>query len=498
MNTLFEKALIGTILLALLGQQAFFVTLHPVFAFKKKFSHHVFRHASDAQKQNLPFNWNASAVEVSDQIPIHASTPRAPDLSVIITFPSTTDPLKQQAHANTAQMYKSRFPRVRAFLSQPVPPEALDFDLTVLDAPSTNAYGTPLFASLVLLVEAACPDAPLLAYANSDILFDTGLLDTLDALLDWGQPEFMAVGRRRNHDLRGALTIHDVARVPSELFTETGQDYFIFPRHLSANLSLLPPYVIGRRAYDNAINDWGYHQSILVDMTETVIALHQTTSDCNYAGHSDKNSDKEYNVELPGAQYDHLSTLFGQCVTARRDGRVVVLRRSDNKVVPSAVSPLLLTRRGQPVTMDSLPAPLLVTFGNEAYRTILANFLCNTANFPPMHAHTLIIVTDQSTVDYLGALDTDATIGLYTHLLQIGHEYGTPDYVRLMHLRGQILLTLLGSRAILWLEADAGYSGPYDGILAHMMVYTLLFIMVHILVYTPLRLMVYTMIYIMV
>jgi hypothetical protein len=333
MNTLFEKALIGTILLVLLGQQVFWVTLHPVFAYKKKNSHHVFRHASDAQKQNFTLNWNALAVEVQDQIQIHTSPPPAPDLCVIITFPATTDPLKQQAHANTAQMYKSLFPRVRAFLSQPVPPEALDFDLTVLDAPSTNAYGTPLFASLVLLVEAACPDAPLLAYANSDILFDTGLLDTLDALLDWGQPEFMAVGRRRNHDLRGALTIHDVARVPSELFTEVGQDYFIFPRHLSANLSLLPPYVIGRRAYDNAINDWAFHQSFLVDLTDTVVALHQTTGDGNFAGHSDKNRDSEYNAELQNAEYDHGSTLHAQYATVRRDGRIVVLRREVNTVV---------------------------------------------------------------------------------------------------------------------------------------------------------------------
>jgi hypothetical protein len=464
MNTLFQKALIGTILLALLGQQVFFVTLHPVFAFKKKNLHHMFRHPSDAQKQNLTFNWNASAVEVSDPPPIHASTPPAPDLCVIITFPATTDPLKQQAHANTARVYESLQPRVRVFLSKPVPPEARNLNLPVLDAPSTNVHGTPLFASLVLLLEAACPDAPLLAYANSDILFDTSLLDTLDALLAWDQPEFMALGRRRNHDLQGQLTIHDVARVPNELFTDSGQDYFIFPRHLSANLSLLPSYVIGRKGYDNAINDWGFHQSILVDLTDTVIALHQTTSDGNYAGHSDKNSDKEYNVELPGAQFDHFSTLLGQYATVRQAGRVVVLRRSDGVVVSPSISLLQLTRRGQPITLDSLPAPLLVTFGNEAYRTILANFLCNTAVFPPMHAHTLIIVTDQSTVEYLSALDTDATIGLYTHPLQTGHEYDTPDYLRLMLLRGQILLTLLGTRPILWIEADAEYSG---NLLAH-------------------------------
>jgi hypothetical protein len=266
--------------------------------------------------------------------------PTQADLCVVITFPSTTEPLKQQAHSNTANMYNALRPRVKAFLLQPVPQEAFAFNFSLLDASTTNAHGTPLFASLILLLEDACPDAPFLAYANADILFDMSLLDTLDALLSWKPPEFLAVGRRRNHDLRGALTIHDVANAPSDLFTDYGQDYFIFSRHLSANLSLLPPYVIGRRAYDNAINDWAFHRSILVDLSDTVVALHQTTSDGNFAGLSDKNPDKEYNVQLPDAVYDHGSTNFGQYATVRQDGQVVVLRRSDNTVVSRPHDPL--------------------------------------------------------------------------------------------------------------------------------------------------------------
>lgn len=381
------------------------------------------------------------------------------DLCVVITFPSTSEPLKQQAHFNTASIYEALRPRVKAFISQPVPLEALALNFSMLNAPSTNAHGTPVFSSLILLLEEACPDAPFLAYANSDILFDTSLLDTMDALLRWKQLEFIAVGRRRNHDLQGILTIHDVATAPSDLFTDLGQDYFIFPRQLSANLSLLPPYVIGRRAYDNAINDWAFHRSILVDLSDTVIALHQTTSDGNFAGHSDKNPDMEYNVQLSDAQYDHGSTTHGQYATVSKDGQVVVMRRSDNVVVSRSRDPFQLTRRGLPVTLDSLPAPLLVTFGNAAYREMLASFLCNTAFYPPMHAHMLVIVTDSSTVDYLTELDTDATIGLYKHPLQTGHDFNTPDYVRLMLLRGQILLTLLGDRTVLWLEADAEYFG---------------------------------------
>ena len=50
--------------------------------------------------------------------------------------------------------------------------------------------------------------------------------------------------------------------------------------------STLPPYVIGRRAYDNALVDWAFHNAVLVDATETIKAVHQTLADGNSAGHS--------------------------------------------------------------------------------------------------------------------------------------------------------------------------------------------------------------------
>lgn len=380
-----------------------------------------------------------------------------PDLCVVITFPESADPLKRLAHQNTASMYRSLRPRVRAFLAQPVPRDA-EWDLGILDAPASNEHGTPLFGSLLLRAKDACPDTPLIAYANSDILFDAGLVETVDALLAWDQPEFLAVGRRRNHELKGALATGDVSTAQSELFLEVAQDYFILSRRLVDQLSGLPPYVIGRRAYDNAINDWAFHQSILVDLTETVTALHQTTSDGNFAGHSEGNPDKEYNVLLPGAVYDHGSTMHAQYATVKRDGKVVVLRKSDSTVVSSQYR-LRLTRRGKPVELEELPSPLLVVFGNAAYKEMLANFLCNTFLFPPMHAHTLVIVTDQETMGYMEALDSDATIGLFQHPMQSGHDFDTQDYVKLMLLRGRLLLSLLGERVVLWMEADAEYSG---------------------------------------
>ena len=456
------------------------------------------------------------------------NTETRPDLCVVITFGATDDDLKKQAHRNTAAVYSSLRPRVHAFLAKPVPPEATaDWPWGIVEAPETNQHGTPVLLSLLERVRDACPDAPFVAYANSDILFDARLLRTLDALLAWNQPELLAVGRRSNHNLQGQLTIDDVTRVPSELFVAVAQDYFIVTRVLVERWRMLPPFVIGRRGYDNALVDWGFHHSVLIDLTETVTALHQTTSDGNYAGHSDRNADKEYNVQLPGAVWDHGSTGHAHYASTVLDGDIVVVRKADNSVIARASdylpniasaepshssasetvlpvpattapppqqpldlqltsrgrsvgvealsSPLLfvtpapppqqpldlqLTSRGRSVGVEALSSPLLfVTFGNAAYREILASFLCNLALFPPMHAHTLVIVTDQATVDYLTALDTDVIIGLYPNPVQAGHDYNTPDYVRLMLLRGRLLLQLLGPRVVVWLEADAEYAG---------------------------------------
>jgi Glycosyltransferase 61/Nucleotide-diphospho-sugar transferase/Galactosyltransferase len=391
--------------------------------------------------------------------------PEVPDLCVVITFPPAHDELKMIAHNNTARMYRSFLPRVQAFQTEPVPPEAAGWDMKILDKPETNQHGTPFFMSLMQRVEEACPSTPLLAYANADILFDARLIQNIDALLEWNQPRMMAVGRRNNHELEGEIDIDSIMSVKSEPFINIAQDYFIMTRDLVQELRTLPTYVIGRRAYDNALVDWAFHNHNLVDLSQTLTALHQTTSDGNYAGHSSKNTDKEFNVQLPDAQYDHGSTEHAQFVTSFLDEKVVVTRKSDKTVVsPAPKKRMNLTSRGRPVNLDDLPSPLLVTFGNSGYKEILANFLCNTAIFPPMHAHTLIIVTDLAALDYLSALDTDVTFWFYEDTIQGSHDYDTPDYIRMMLLRGQLLLELLGNRVVMWLEADAQY---FENILNH-------------------------------
>jgi hypothetical protein len=399
-----------------------------------------------------------------------------PDLCVAITYNTNVrDKLKALAMSNTMAMYDSLRPRVSCFLvnSNVGNLSDVEWPWETLDPPATNEHGTPLFMSLIERVDVACPGVPLLAYVNADILFDKKeMIGTLDALLDWNRngKEFIGVGRRKNHDLTRVLDPHDVTRVDSELFVDVAQDYFIMTRGVVDRLSeSLPPYVIGRRGYDNAIVDWAYHRECLIDLTETLTAMHQTTSDGNYAGHSDRNHDKEYNVQLPNAAYDHDSTGHAQFASKKSaSGSVAIVHKdTGNVVVGMAVESDLpkdiqFTVRGKPAT--SLPSPLFVTFGNMAYKEMLGSMVCNFMLFPPMNSHLLVLVTDKELVRYLESMDSDIIIGYYPHEIQERHDYDTPNYVRLMLLRGQLLVKLLGHRVVIWLEADAAY---YENLLNH-------------------------------
>ena len=251
-----------------------------------------------------------------------------------ITFKPTQEAMKFTAYRNTAHMYR-RIKTVRAFLitTENTPETELDIwraagngPWTVLNATSTNPHGTPFLSSILDQVERACPKStPFVAYANADIMFDNGLERTLETLAAWVRSDnlkLMAVGRRSNHHLSGTLVKDDISKVYSELEISVAQDYFIMTRSL-INWKTMPNFVIGRRAYDNVLVDWAYHHSILVDVTATVISLHQTTGDGNRAGHSDANLDKEFNILLPGMSsesYDHGSTDNAHYTTAWLDG----------------------------------------------------------------------------------------------------------------------------------------------------------------------------------
>ena len=115
---------------------------------------------------------------------------------------------------------------------------------------------------------------------------------------------------------------------------------------------------------------------------------------------------------------------------------------------------------------ESIPDPVFVVFGNEAFYPMLANFACNMALFPGMHDHILMLVTHNSTAQKLVSLAPTLTVALvldqdgnsYDVSKQSSFNFDTPPYIELMLERGKILLRLLNQRkTVVWLEADAHY-----------------------------------------
>ena len=141
------------------------------------------------------------------------------------------------------------------------------------------------------------------AYCNGDILFTDNLVDTLISLtksIDIHKPS-MIIGKRTNVDNVTEIeasnwgNLSAIAKSRGKLFTGYAEDYFITPR--SYPWKDIAEVVIGRRAYDNWLVFYSRKQKhTVIDATQTLLAVHQTTKAGNFEGHGHKNRD--YNDKL--------------------------------------------------------------------------------------------------------------------------------------------------------------------------------------------------------
>jgi len=105
----------------------------------------------------------------------------------------------------------------------------------------------------------------------------------------------LVIGRRTNVLLGSDSSLYlpedvtQAARQRGKLFQENAEDYFFiafndFPWHR------LTDVVVGRIAYDNYLVALAIQQNVtVVDATATLLAVHQTDKEGNYAGHKYKN-----------------------------------------------------------------------------------------------------------------------------------------------------------------------------------------------------------------
>ncbi|KAK3577853.1 hypothetical protein CHS0354_010414 [Potamilus streckersoni] len=142
------------------------------------------------------------------------------------------------------------------------------------------------------------------AFANSDILFTDGLINTLKYLLqstNASKIPTLIVGRRTNVNVTNTKqfstwqNVTFMAKTKGELFPAFGEDYFVASP--SFPWKDIKDVIIGRKGYDNYLVAYARRNNIFViDATQTILAVHQTTSAGNFE--SSKHTDKEHNKIL--------------------------------------------------------------------------------------------------------------------------------------------------------------------------------------------------------
>jgi len=206
-----------------------------------------------------------------------------------------------------------------------------------------NDYGTPLINDVFQKAEhvAACP---LMCYVNADIM----LPSDFPAIVQYTSRlrRFLMVGRRWDLDLRESWNF-DHANSEQELrrrLAERGQirsfwaiDYLVCPRGM---LGKLPPFAVGRPAWDNWII---YRCRCLrvpvVDATKAVTVIHQSHDYAHIRGGASntwEGPEAEMNRELAGG-FRHIFSLRDATHFVIRADNEIYLRRRFTLPVPIRV-----------------------------------------------------------------------------------------------------------------------------------------------------------------
>ena len=142
-----------------------------------------------------------------------------------------------------------------------------------------NEQGTPLVSSIFAQARLASR-SPLLAYLNADILLLPDFVQVarqistqLERFLVVGQRWDLAVTQELDFGPGWERRLQGSLRKDGRLHVPAGSDYFIFPRHLFADM---PDFAIGRAGWDN----WMIYQARrqgwpVIDATLSLTVIHQ-------------------------------------------------------------------------------------------------------------------------------------------------------------------------------------------------------------------------------
>jgi hypothetical protein len=146
----------------------------------------------------------------------------------------------------------------------------------------------------------------LLCYVNADIILMDDFIAAVEAVRRWASC-WLLIGARLDLEISEPLDFKDSqwqARLAWQARLEgapmdQGSDYFVFPRGLFPSV---PPFSVGRTAYDNWFIWWARRRRIPVaDATSRVTAVHQGLNSTAVVGATARSPEGARNVALAGA-----------------------------------------------------------------------------------------------------------------------------------------------------------------------------------------------------
>lgn len=264
-------------------------------------------------------------------------------------------PRRRQVHMNTLKNWVKFLPRMQPVLFVTPPTKhfvkpALELGWQVYDVPRVNEYGTPYISNMldIIMNSSIGYDSIFYGFSNGDILFDSSFQVTLEAiardLTSLPNAPVLIVGQRTNYRILESHTgplyefyFIERLRARGELFNTDAEDFFIFTRDYDTNI--FRDLVIGRPAYDNfVVSASNFGGVTVIDVTETVTALHQTApSESKFAGFDNLDARYNYNVignyslDMGHTHHGLYETLFNE---ERMD--IVLHRRRNTTIVQCA------------------------------------------------------------------------------------------------------------------------------------------------------------------
>ena len=207
----------------------------------------------------------------------------------------------------------------------------------VFQIPQKSKGGIPILRHMFLEAQQLF-DTQFYGYANSDILFDRNLTDTIHSLIRLKKKltNILIVGRRKNWKIKWQQNITELEEIGHyakslTLFWTCAEDYFI-STHNGYPWSTIPDFVVGRPAYDNWLVITALTRRIpVVDATLTITALHQTDAKGIMEG-AKARVETDLNRQLAGRNFSYALayTTCAHFLTSTNNGSIVMKERKVN------------------------------------------------------------------------------------------------------------------------------------------------------------------------